>query len=96
MKKRKDSSSCHCEDSSSCHCEERSDEAISSPRPPKIDNRIKSIENEVKDWIDERKRNLRKLAVCSKPEDKIRLEAQIDFLSIVEINILKILRRAKL
>jgi len=56
---------------------------------------IQMIETECNDWMEERERTLKKLLYHAKPEDKIKYQAQIDFLSIVKINMSKILREVK-
>ena len=56
---------------------------------------INMIETECNAWMEERKRTLKKLMYHAKPEDKIKYQAQIDFLSIVRINMSKILREVK-
>jgi hypothetical protein len=55
----------------------------------------KYIEEEFNQWTEERERTLKKLMYYAKPEDKLRYKAQIDFLSIVKINMSKILREVK-
>ena len=59
------------------------------------DIRMKMIETECNAWIEERERTLKKLMYYAKPEDRIKYQAQIDFLSIVKINMSKILREVK-
>jgi len=56
---------------------------------------INMIETECNAWMEERERTLKKLMYHAKPEDKIKYQAQIDFLSIVRINMSKILREVK-
>jgi len=56
---------------------------------------IQMIETECNAWMEERERTLKKLMYHAKPEDKIKYQAQIDFLSIVRINMSKILREVK-
>jgi hypothetical protein len=56
---------------------------------------INTIETECNAWMEERERTLIKLMYHAKPEDKIKYQAQIDFLSIVKINMSKILREVK-
>jgi tmRNA-binding protein len=56
---------------------------------------INTIETECNAWMEERERTLKKLMYHAKPIDKIKYQAQIDFLSIVKINMLKILREVK-
>jgi hypothetical protein len=58
-------------------------------------NKINMIETECNAWMEERERTLKKLMYHAKPEDKIKYQAQIDFLSIVKINMSKILREVK-
>jgi hypothetical protein len=53
------------------------------------------IETECNAWMEERERTLKKLMYYAKPEDRIKYQAQIDFLSIVRINMSKILREVK-
>jgi len=59
------------------------------------DIRMKMIETECNAWMEERERTLKKLMYYAKPEDRIKYQAQIDFLSIVRINMSKILREVK-
>ena len=59
------------------------------------DIQMKMIETECNAWIEERERTLKKLMYYAKPEDRIKYQAQIDFLSIVKINMSKILREVK-
>jgi len=59
------------------------------------DIRMKMIETECNAWMEERERTLKKLMYYAKPVDKIKYQAQIDFLSIVRINMSKILREVK-
>ena len=56
---------------------------------------MKMIETECNAWIEEKKKTLIKLMYYAKPEDRIKYQAQIDFLSIVRINMSKILREVK-
>jgi len=56
---------------------------------------INMIETECNAWMEERERTLKKLMYYAKPIDKIKYQAQIDFLSIVRINMSKILREVK-
>jgi len=56
---------------------------------------LKNLETELNVWTEERERILRTLILHAKPEDRIRYQAQIDFLSIVKINVSKILREVK-
>jgi hypothetical protein len=56
---------------------------------------INTIETECNAWMEERERALKKLMYYAKPEDRIKYQAQIDFLSIVRINMSKILREVK-
>jgi len=51
---------------------------------------IQNLETELKVWTEQRERTLRTLILTAKPEDRIRYQAQIDFLSIVKINIIRI------
>ena len=59
------------------------------------DIRMKMIETECNAWIEEKEKTLIKLMHYAKPIDKIKYQAQIDFLSIVKINMSKILREVK-
>ena len=59
------------------------------------DIQMKMIETECNAWMEERERTLKKLMYYAKPEDRIKYQAQIDFLSIVKINMSKILREVK-
>ena len=59
------------------------------------DIRMKMIETECNAWIEEKEKTLIKLMHYAKPIDKIKYQAQIDFLSIVRINMSKILREVK-
>ena len=59
------------------------------------DIQMKRIETECNAWMEERERTLKKLMYHAKPIDKIKYQAQIDFLSIVRINMSKILREVK-
>jgi hypothetical protein len=56
---------------------------------------MKMIETECNNWIEEREKTLIKLMYYAKPIDKIKYQAQIDFLSIVKINMSRILREVK-
>ena len=56
---------------------------------------INTIETECNAWMEERERTLKKLMYYAKPINKIKYQAQIDFLSIVRINMSKILREVK-
>ena len=56
---------------------------------------INMIETECNAWMEEMERTLKKLMYHAKPEDRIKYQAQIDFLSIVRINMSKILREVK-
>ena len=56
---------------------------------------ITTIETEFDNWLEEKERTLKKLMYYAKPEDKIKYQAQIDFLGIVKINMSKILREVK-
>ena len=56
---------------------------------------MKMNETECNAWMEERERTLKKLMYYAKPIDKIKYQAQIDFLSIVRINMSKILREVK-
>ena len=56
---------------------------------------MKMNETECNAWIEEKERTLKKLMYYAKPIDKIKYQAQIDFLSIVRINMSKILREVK-
>jgi len=53
---------------------------------------ITTIETEFNDWLEEKERTLKKLMYQANTEDKLRYKAQIDFLSIVKINVSRILR----
>jgi hypothetical protein len=53
------------------------------------------IEAECNNWIEEKEKTLIKLMHYAKPIDKIKYQAQIDFLSIVRINLERILREVK-
>jgi len=59
------------------------------------DIQMKMIETECNNWIEEREKTLIKLMHYAKPIDRIKYQAQIDFLSIVRINMSKILREVK-
>ena len=56
---------------------------------------IQMIETECNAWMEERERTLKKLMYHAKPIDKIKYQAQIDFLSIVKINLKRILQEVK-
>jgi hypothetical protein len=56
---------------------------------------IQMVEAEFNAWLDERERTLWILMRHAKMKDKLRYKAQIDFLSIVKINMSKILREVK-
>jgi len=56
---------------------------------------IQMVEAEFNAWLEERERTLWILMKHAKMEDKLRYQAQIDFLSIVRINMSKILREVK-
>ena len=58
-------------------------------------NKTDTIETECNAWIEEKEKTLIKLMHYAKPIDKIKYQAQIDFLSIVRINMSKILREVK-
>ena len=58
-------------------------------------NKTDTIETECNAWIEEKEKTLIKLMHYAKPIDKIKYQAQIDFLSIVKINMSKILREVK-
>ncbi len=58
-------------------------------------NKIQMIKVECSDWIEERERTLKKLMYHAQPEDKIKYQAQIDFISVVRINISSILKRVQ-
>ena len=58
-------------------------------------NKINTIETECNAWMEEKERTLKKLMYYAKPIDKIKYQAQIDFLNIVKINMSKILREVK-
>ena len=59
------------------------------------DIQMKMIETECNAWIEEKEKTLIKLMHYAKPIDRIKYQAQIDFLSIVKINMSKILREVK-
>ena len=59
------------------------------------DIQMKMIETECNAWMEEKERTLKKLMYYAKPIDRIKYQAQIDFLSIVRINMSKILREVK-
>ena len=56
---------------------------------------INTIETECNAWMEERERTLKKLMYYAKPEDRIKYQAQIDFLNIVKINLKRILQEVK-
>ena len=56
---------------------------------------ISTIETEFNDWLEEKEKTLKKLMYQANTEDKLKYKAQIDFLSIVKINVSKILREVK-
>ena len=56
---------------------------------------INMIETECNAWIEEKKKTLIKLMYYAKPEDRIKYQAQIDFLNIVKINMSKILKQVQ-
>ena len=56
---------------------------------------INMIETEYNAWIEEREKTLKKLMYYAKMEDKLRYQVQIDFLSIVKINMSKILKQVQ-
>ena len=56
---------------------------------------ISTIETEFNDWLEEKEKTLKKLMYQANAEDKLRYKAQIDFLSIVKINVSQILREVK-
>ena len=56
---------------------------------------MKMIETECNAWIEEKEKTLIKLMHYAKPIDKIKYQAQIDFLSIVKINMSKILKQVQ-
>ena len=56
---------------------------------------MKMNETECNAWIEEKKKILIKLMHYAKPEDKIKYQAQIDFLNIVKINLKRILQEVK-
>ena len=51
---------------------------------------ITTIETEFNDWLEEKERTLKKLMYQANTEDKLKYKAQIDFLSIIRINIMRI------
>ena len=59
------------------------------------DIQMKMIETECNAWMEERERTLKKLMYYAKPIDKIKYQAQIDFLNIVKINLKRILQEVK-
>jgi len=58
-------------------------------------NKINTIETECNAWMEEKERTLKKLMYYAKPIDKIKYQAQIDFLNIVKINLKRILQEVK-
>ena len=58
-------------------------------------NKTDTIETECNAWMEERERTLKKLMYYAKPIDKIKYQAQIDFLNIVKINLKRILQEVK-
>jgi len=56
---------------------------------------IQMIETECNAWMEERERTLKKLMYYANSVDRIKYQAQIDFLSIVRINMSKILKEVK-
>ena len=56
---------------------------------------MKMNETECNAWIEEREKTLKKLMYYAKMEDKLRYQVQIDFLSIVKINMSKILKQVQ-
>ena len=56
---------------------------------------ITTIETEFDNWLEEKERTLKKLMYQANTEDKLKYQAQIDFLDIVKINVLQILREVK-
>ena len=56
---------------------------------------INTIETECNAWMEERERTLKKLMYYAKPIDRIKYQAQIDFLNIVKINFKRILQEVK-
>ena len=56
---------------------------------------INMIETECNAWIEEKEKTLIKLMHYAKPKDRIKYQAQIDFLNLVKINMSKILREVK-
>ena len=58
-------------------------------------NKINTIETECNAWIEEKEKTLIKLMHYAKPIDKIKYQAQIDFLNIVKINLKRILQEVK-
>jgi len=59
------------------------------------DIQMKMIETECNAWIEEKEKTLIKLMHYAKPIDKIKYQAQIDFLNIVKINLKRILQEVK-
>jgi len=58
-------------------------------------NKTDTIETECNAWMEEKEKTLIKLMHYAKPIDKIKYQAQIDFLSIVKINMSKILKQVQ-
>jgi len=58
-------------------------------------NKTDTIETECNAWIEEKEKTLIKLMHYAKPIDKIKYQAQIDFLNIVKINLKRILQEVK-
>ena len=56
---------------------------------------MKMNETECNAWIEEKEKILIKLMHYAKPIDKIKYQAQIDFLNIVKINLKRILQEVK-
>ena len=58
-------------------------------------NKTDTIETECNAWIEEKEKTLIKLMHYAKPKDRIKYQAQIDFLNIVKINLKRILQEVK-
>jgi len=58
-------------------------------------NKTDTIETECNAWIEEKEKTLIKLMHYAKPIDRIKYQAQIDFLNIVKINLKRILQEVK-
>ena len=58
-------------------------------------NKTDTIETECNAWMEEREKTLKKLMYYAKPIEKIKYQAQIDFLNIVKINLKRILQEVK-